>query len=69
MQQSYGIKVAEGAVSLDFEGVQNRKVQTVEQLYKGLQYLMRKHDITIMNRERHGLSGLRYSHLAAAALL
>jgi dihydrolipoamide dehydrogenase len=44
----YGIKVAEGAVSLDFEGVQNRKVQTVEQLYKGLQYLMRKHDITIM---------------------
>lgn len=46
---SFGIKVKEDAVSLDFEGVQNRKVQTVEQLYKGLQYLMRKHDITIMN--------------------
>ncbi|CAH1210337.1 Dihydrolipoyl dehydrogenase [Paenibacillus plantiphilus] len=46
---TYGIKVAEGAVTLDFEGVQQRKEGTVEQLHKGLQHLMRKHDITIMN--------------------
>ncbi|BBH21078.1 dihydrolipoyl dehydrogenase [Paenibacillus baekrokdamisoli] len=46
---SFGIKVEENAISIDFEGVQQRKVQTVEQLYKGLQYLMRKHEITIMN--------------------
>lgn len=46
---TYGVKVAEGAVTLDFEGVQRRKEGTVEQLHKGLQHLMRKHDITIMN--------------------
>ncbi|MBW7473532.1 dihydrolipoyl dehydrogenase [Paenibacillus oenotherae] len=46
---TYGIKVAEGAVTLDFAGVQQRKEGTVEQLHKGLQHLMRKHDITIMN--------------------
>ncbi|MFC0335402.1 dihydrolipoyl dehydrogenase [Paenibacillus sepulcri] len=46
---TYGIKVAEGAVTVDFPGVQQRKEQTVEQLYKGLQYLMRKHKITIIS--------------------
>ncbi|GGD69970.1 dihydrolipoyl dehydrogenase [Paenibacillus nasutitermitis] len=45
---TYGIKVAKDAVHLDFPGVQERKIQTVEQLYKGLQYLMRKHEITVM---------------------
>ncbi|QYR24195.1 dihydrolipoyl dehydrogenase [Paenibacillus sp. sptzw28] len=46
---TFGIKVADGAVSLDFDGVQQRKEQTVEQLYKGLQHLMRKNGITIVS--------------------
>ncbi|MBP3964386.1 dihydrolipoyl dehydrogenase [Paenibacillus lignilyticus] len=45
---TYGIHVAEGAISLDFPKVQRRKENTVEGLYKGLQYLMRKHNITVM---------------------
>ncbi|MBB3109198.1 dihydrolipoamide dehydrogenase [Paenibacillus phyllosphaerae] len=46
---SYGIKVAEGAIELDFEGVQQRKEQTVDQLYRGLQHLMKKNGITVIN--------------------
>ncbi|MCQ6558118.1 dihydrolipoyl dehydrogenase [Paenibacillus mendelii] len=45
---SYGIQV-DGAVSVDFDGVQRRKEQTVEQLHRGLQHLMRKNGITIIN--------------------
>ncbi|AZN40644.1 dihydrolipoyl dehydrogenase [Paenibacillus albus] len=44
----YGIAVADGAISIDFPKVQQRKVNTVEGLYKGLQYLMRKHEITVI---------------------
>lgn len=39
---SYGIQVAEGAITLDYNKVQQRKEQTVEQLYRGLQGLMKK---------------------------
>ena len=45
---SYGIKVEEGAASVDFPSVQRYKEQSVEQLHKGLQHLMRKHGIVIM---------------------
>ncbi|WP_274651734.1 dihydrolipoyl dehydrogenase [Paenibacillus humicola] len=46
---TYGIRIAEGAVSIDFGAVQQRKEQTVERLYKGLQLLMRKHGITVIS--------------------
>ncbi|WP_028610458.1 dihydrolipoyl dehydrogenase [Paenibacillus harenae] len=46
---TYGIQVAEGAVSLDFNNVQNRKEQTVEQLYRGLQSLMKKNGIQMIH--------------------
>jgi dihydrolipoamide dehydrogenase len=45
---TYGIAVREDAVSLEFGAVQGRKEQTVEQLHKGLQMLMRKHGITVI---------------------
>ncbi|REE70610.1 dihydrolipoamide dehydrogenase [Paenibacillus taihuensis] len=45
---AYGIAVAENAISIDFPKVQRRKANTIEGLYKGLQYLMRKHDITVV---------------------
>ncbi|SEN21637.1 dihydrolipoyl dehydrogenase [Paenibacillus sp. OV219] len=45
---TYGITVAEGAISIDFPKVQQRKENTIEGLYKGLQYLMRKHEITVI---------------------
>ncbi|MFC4777480.1 dihydrolipoyl dehydrogenase [Paenibacillus sp. GCM10023252] len=45
---TYGITIAENAVTLDFERVQSRKEQTVEQLYKGVQYLMKKNGIQII---------------------
>lgn len=38
----YGINVADGAISLDFGKVQNRKEGTVEQLHRGLKSLMKK---------------------------
>lgn len=44
---TYGVLV-EGGVSLDFAKVQKRKNGTVEGLYKGLLYLMRKHEITVV---------------------
>ncbi len=46
---SYGIEVTEGAVALHFPKVQERKEQTVEQLYRGLQSLMKKNGIQIIN--------------------
>ncbi|WP_219836459.1 dihydrolipoyl dehydrogenase [Paenibacillus sp. R14(2021)] len=45
--ESFGVQV-EGTISVDFPKVQQRKSDTVETLYKGLQYLMRKHGITVM---------------------
>jgi dihydrolipoamide dehydrogenase len=45
---SYGIQVAEGAVTLSYDKVQQRKDQTVEQLYRGLQGLMKKNGIQII---------------------
>ncbi|REK77327.1 dihydrolipoyl dehydrogenase [Paenibacillus paeoniae] len=44
----FGIDVAEGAVSLDFGKVQLRKSSTVDQLFRGLQSLMKKHGIEIL---------------------
>ncbi|MFC4808408.1 dihydrolipoyl dehydrogenase [Paenibacillus sp. GCM10023250] len=44
---TFGVQV-DGTVTLDFAKVQQRKSGTVENLYKGLQYLMRKHDITVL---------------------
>lgn len=45
---TYGIDVTDGAISLDFNKVQDRKEQTVEQLYRGLQSLMKKNGIQII---------------------
>lgn len=46
---AYGIDVAEGAVSLDYSKVSARKDQTVEQLHRGLQGLMKKNGIQIIH--------------------
>ncbi|WP_102710731.1 dihydrolipoyl dehydrogenase [Paenibacillus castaneae] len=45
---TYGVEVTEGAISLDFNKVQARKEGTVEQLYRGLQSLMKKNGIQII---------------------
>lgn len=45
----YGVQVAAEGISLDFERVQDRKNETVEQLFRGLQSLMKKHGITVLN--------------------
>jgi dihydrolipoamide dehydrogenase len=45
---TYGIDVQENAVMVNFNRVQNRKDQTVEQLHSGLKSLMTKHGITIV---------------------
>lgn len=45
---TYGIDVAQGAVSVNFKNVQSRKDQTVDQLYRGLQGLMKKNGIQII---------------------
>ncbi|WP_138753426.1 dihydrolipoyl dehydrogenase [Paenibacillus sinopodophylli] len=45
---AYGIQVADGAVSLAFDQVQSRKTQTVDQLYRGVQSLMKKNGIQII---------------------
>ncbi|MGO4697594.1 dihydrolipoyl dehydrogenase [Paenibacillus sp. 2TAB26] len=45
---SFGIQVADGAISLNYGKVQERKDQTVEQLYRGLQSLMKKNGIQII---------------------
>jgi dihydrolipoamide dehydrogenase len=46
---SYGIDVADGAISLDYSKVQKRKDATVEQLHRGLQGLMKKNGIQIIH--------------------
>jgi len=46
---SYGITVADGAVSVNYEKVHARKNGTVDQLHKGLQSLMKKHGIQIIH--------------------
>ncbi|MBD2869575.1 dihydrolipoyl dehydrogenase [Paenibacillus arenilitoris] len=46
---SFGIQVNEGAIALDFDKVQARKEQTVEQLHRGLQSLMKKNGIQIIH--------------------
>ncbi|XEC92834.1 dihydrolipoyl dehydrogenase [Paenibacillus tarimensis] len=46
---SFGVMLPADAVSLRFDLVQGRKRQTVKQLYQGLQYLMKKHDIQIIS--------------------
>ncbi|AJY77240.1 dihydrolipoyl dehydrogenase [Paenibacillus beijingensis] len=45
----YGIQVDKSAVSLQFGTVQQQKTEKVEQLYRGLQHLMRKHGIQVIN--------------------
>ncbi|RXZ78247.1 dihydrolipoyl dehydrogenase [Paenibacillaceae bacterium] len=45
---SYGVALPEGQVLLNFDMVQNRKQSTVNQLHQGLQYLMRKHSIEVI---------------------
>lgn len=45
--QRYGI-VTEGSASVRYDLVSERKRQTVDQLHRGLQYLMKKHDIDII---------------------
>jgi dihydrolipoamide dehydrogenase len=45
----YGVTVAQEHVSLDFGRVQARKTETVDTLYRGLQSLMKKHGITVLN--------------------
>ncbi|MDQ6421031.1 dihydrolipoyl dehydrogenase [Paenibacillus sp. LHD-117] len=47
--QNYGVTVAPESVSLDFGKVQARKADTVDQLYRGLQSLMKKHGITVIH--------------------
>ncbi|MFD0586822.1 dihydrolipoyl dehydrogenase [Paenibacillus sp. GCM10027627] len=42
---SYGVDVADGAIGLNYGKVQQRKGETVEQLYRGLQGLMKKNGI------------------------
>lgn len=46
---TYGIQVDKNAISLDYDKVQLRKEQTVEQLHRGLQGLMKKNGIQIIN--------------------
>ncbi|EXX88328.1 dihydrolipoamide dehydrogenase [Paenibacillus darwinianus] len=46
--QRYGI-VCEGEASVRYDLVSERKRQTVDQLHRGLQYLMKKHDIDIIH--------------------
>ncbi|MFB9325314.1 dihydrolipoyl dehydrogenase [Paenibacillus aurantiacus] len=45
----FGLRVADDAVAVDFGGVQARKEQTVDQLYRGLQHLMKKNNIEVVN--------------------
>lgn len=45
----YGVTIAKENVSLDFGKVQSRKNETVDTLYRGLQSLMNKHGITVLN--------------------
>lgn len=45
----YGIQVSPDAIKLDYGQVRERKDSTVGQLYRGLQGLMKKHGITIVN--------------------
>src|SRR6478736_3126855 len=45
---AYGIDVAEGAISLHYNKVLERKDQTVAQLHRGLQGLMKKNGIQII---------------------
>lgn len=45
---NYGVTVAKENVSLDFGRVQDRKNETVDTLYRGLQSLMKKHGITVL---------------------
>ncbi|MDF2835649.1 MAG: dihydrolipoamide dehydrogenase, partial [Paenibacillus sp.] len=45
----YGVTIAREDVSLDFGRVQARKAETVDTLYRGLQSLMKKHGITVLN--------------------
>lgn len=44
---TYGISATD--ISLDFNKVQGRKEKSVDQLYRGLQYLMKKHGIQIIH--------------------
>lgn len=45
---SYGIRLPEGAASVDWGAVLKRKDSIVEQLYKGLQALMKQHKIEVI---------------------
>ncbi|MFC4103810.1 dihydrolipoyl dehydrogenase [Paenibacillus xanthanilyticus] len=45
----FGIRIADDAVTVDFGGVQARKEQTVDQLYRGLQHLMKKNGIEVVS--------------------
>lgn len=46
---TYGVKVDKSGISLDFGAVQSRKEAAVDQLYRGLQQLMKKHGIQIVH--------------------
>ncbi|MFX3633565.1 MAG: dihydrolipoyl dehydrogenase [Candidatus Pristimantibacillus sp.] len=46
---TYGISIADGALALDFDKVQGRKEKTVDQLYRGVQHLMKKNGIQIIH--------------------
>lgn len=46
--EAYGVLVEAGSVSLDYGKVLERKQQTVDQLHRGLQSLMRKHGIQVV---------------------
>jgi dihydrolipoamide dehydrogenase len=47
--ESYGFSLPAGEIAIRFEKVQERKQQAVDQLYRGLQYLMKKHKIEVVS--------------------
>jgi len=46
---AYGIRLPEGAATVDWSAVISRKNSIVEQLHKGLQALMKQHKIEVLN--------------------
>jgi len=46
--EEYGIRIGEGSISVDFPKVQDRKTGVVDELHRGVQYLMKKHNIEVI---------------------
>jgi dihydrolipoamide dehydrogenase len=46
---SYGVTIPEGKLSVDWNAILNRKNSIVDQLYRGLQSLMKQHRIEVLN--------------------